>query len=213
MCPGTGSWNSIFPRVTGARANIRNLVRDGVGAGARGMLNTDWGDFGHYQHMGLSWHGYLFGAAQGWAGGTTSDRVFDAAFGPLFFGEGHEEIVKAFDDLARTNDLPGIPGINRSNTVLALFDDPLAGETVEGEEALPPTTLREIHTLSARAAAVCDLLAPGHRRELTLMEMASAGRMSAYAALKTVQGQLIRAVLRQVSTDRRVVADLDELIL
>ena len=117
------------------------------GGRGSGMLNTDWGDFGHYQQMGLSWHGYLFGAAQGWTGGTTGDEAFDAAFGPLFFGEEHEAIMKAFDQLARTNDLPGIPGINRSNTVLALFDDPLTGETVEGEEALPAGTLREMYAL------------------------------------------------------------------
>ena len=213
VCPGTGSWNSLFPRVNGARINIRNLVRDGVAAGAAGMLNTDWGDFGHYQHMGLSWHGYLFGAAQGWTGGTTSDEAFDAAFGPLFFGEEHEVIMEEFDRLARTNDLPGIPGINRSNTVLALFDDPLTGETVEGAGALPAGTLREMHTLSVRAAAVCDLLAPGNRRELTLHEMASAARLTAYAALKTLLGQLLRAILRQVSIDESLASELDEQIL
>jgi len=213
VCPGTGSWNSLFPRVSGARTNIRNLVRDGAAAGAAGMLNTDWGDFGHYQHMGLSWHGYLFGATQGWTGGTTSDKEFDAAFGPLFFGEEHEVIMEAFDQLARTNDLPGIPGINRSNTVLALFDDPLTGETVEGEDALPAGTLREMHSLGARAAAVCDLMAPGHRWELTLREMASAGRLIAYAALKTVLGQLIRAILRQASVDKDLASELDEQIL
>jgi len=212
VCPGTGSWNSIFPRVNGARTNIRNLVRDGVAAGAGGMLNTDWGDFGHYQHMGLSWHGYLFGAAQGWTGGTTSDEAFDAALGPLFFGEGHEEAMKALKDLAGTNDLPGIPGINRSNTVLALFEDPLVGDMVGGDEALPSATLREMHTLSARAAAVCDALAPGHRRELTLREMASAGRLTAYAAFKTLRGQLIRAILRQASGHRGLAADLGQQI-
>jgi hypothetical protein len=213
VCPGTGSWNSIFPRVNGARTNIRNLVRDGVAAGACGMLNTDWGDFGHLQHMGLSWHGYLFGAAQGWTGGTTNDEVFDAAMGPLFFGEGHKEIMKALDALARTNDLPGVPGVNRCHTVLALFDDPLTGEMVEGEEALPSTTLREMHTLSARAAAACERLAPGHQRELTLREMASAGRMTAHAALKTLQGQSGRAILRRASADRSLASDLDEQIL
>jgi len=212
VCPGTGSWNSIFPRLNGARTNIRNLVRDGVAAGACGMLNTDWGDFGHYQHMGLSWHGYLFGAAQGWTGGTMGDMAFDAAMGSLFFGEGHEHAMKALTDLARTNDLPGVPGINRSNTVLALFEDPLVGEMVEGDEALPFATVRELHTLSARAAAICDHLAPGHRRALTLREMASAGRMTAYAARKTLQGQLARALLRRASVDRSLAADLDEMI-
>jgi hypothetical protein len=199
VCPGTGSWNSLFPRISGARTNIRNMVREGMAAGAVGVLNTDWGDFGHYQHLGLSWHGYLLGAAQAWTGGTTSDEAFDAAFGPLFFGEEHGAIMEALELLARTNDLPGVQGINRSNTVLALFDDPLVGETVEGHEALPTETLREMHRLASRAAAICDALSPGHRRELTLREMASAADLTAYAALKTALGQRIRATLRQVS--------------
>lgn len=212
VCPGTGSWNSLFPRVGGARTNIRNLVRDGAAAGAGGMLNTDWGDFGHYQHLGLSWHGYLFGAAQGWTGGTTSDQAFDAAFGPLFFGTGHEAIVAAFDQLARTNDLPGVYRPNRSHTVLALFDDPLAGETVEGDDALPAETLREMHALAGEAADLCDALAPGHRRELTLREMASAARLTAFAALKTALGQRIRATLRQVSAGGAA-SEMDEQVL
>ncbi len=212
VCPGTGSWNSLFPRVNGARTNIRNLVRDGVAAGAVGMLNTDWGDFGHYQHLGLSWHGYLLGAAQGWTGGTTSDEAFDAAFGPLFFGEQHEEIMQALEQLAHTNDLPGVSGINRSNTVLALFDEPLTGETVEGDGALPMETLREMHGLAVRVEAVCDGVASGHRRELTLREMASAARLTDYAARKTLLGQLIRATLRQQSSSGDVLAEMDEQI-
>ncbi len=213
VCPGTGSWNSLFPRVSGARTNIRNLVRDGVAAGAVGMLNTDWGDFGHYQHLGLSWHGYLLGAAQGWTGGTTSDGAFDAAFGSLFFGVQQEEIMMAFEQLAHTNDLPGVPGINRSNTVLALFDDPLTGEMVAGDRALPLETLREMHGLAARAEAVCDAVASGHRRELTLREMASAARLTGYAVRKTLLGRLIRATLCQQGPRADVLAEMDEQII
>jgi len=176
------------------------------------MLNTDWGDFGHYQHQGLSWHGYVLGAAQGWTGGTTSDKAFDAAFGPLFFGAGHESIMEAFDHLAQTNDLPGVPGINRSHTVLALFDDPLVGETVEGDAALPMETLRELHNLSARAEAICDALAPGHRREITLREMASAAGLTAFGVRKTLLGQLIRAALRGAS-GKKLLAELDDQLL
>ena len=212
VCPGTGSWNSLFPRISGARVNIRNMVREGMAAGAVGMLNTDWGDFGHYQHLGLSWHGYILGAAQGWTGGTTSDEAFDSAFGPLFFGEEHPAIMEALDLLAHTNDLPGVPGINRSNTVLALFDDPLVGETVEGDEALPAETLREMHSLASQAAATCEALSPEHQRELTLREMASAADMIAHAALKTALGQRIRATLRKVAPGEPP-SELDEQIL
>jgi hexosaminidase len=195
VCPGVGSWNSLFPRLYGANINIRNFVRDGVAAGAEGMLNTDWGDFGHYQPLGLSWHGYVFGAAQGWTGGTTSDEEFDAAFGPLFFGKDHEVIMMALHDLARTNDLPGIHYANRSYTVLALFDEPLTGETVTGDGALPAETLINLQSLAKSAAITCDALSPDHPRELTLLEMAYTARLTAYAARKTARSQWIRADL------------------
>jgi len=199
VCPGVGSWNSIFPRLYGANVNIRNFVRDGVAAGAEGMLNTDWGDYGHYQHMGLSWHGYVFGAAQGWSGGTTNDDDFDAAFGPLFFGLDQKAIMEALHQLARTNDLPNVYRENRSHTVLALFDEPLTGATVEGEAALPAETLGDIRALAESAAATCDALALGHPRETMLREMASAARLTAYAARKTALAQAIRATLRQIA--------------
>jgi hexosaminidase len=208
VCPGVGSWNSLFPRLDGARVNIRNLVRDGVAAGAEGMLNTDWGDFGHYQHLGLSWHGYLLGAAQGWTGGTTGDEEYDAAFGALFLGPGQEAILEAMRELARTNDLPGVRGLNRSHTVLALFDEPLVGETVEGDEALAAATLREMQALSERAASTCEALAAGHPRERTLRELASAARLTAFAARKTALGQAIRANVRQAAVEPELAEEL-----
>ncbi len=222
VCPGVGSWNSLFPRLYGANVNIRNLVRDGVAAGAEGVLNTDWGDFGHYQYLGLSWYGYLFGAVQSWSGGTTGDDEFNAAFGPLFFGPHHEEIMAALHRLARTNDLPGVYRPNISLTALALFDEPLAGSTVEGEDALPEETLTQMRVLAEEAANILDGIAPGHPRELTLREMASSARLTAYAARKTALSQGIRRGLRDRSLSaehlydyimalKRLDAELEEL--
>ena len=201
VCPGVGSWNSIFPRLYGANVNIRNFVRDGVAAGAEGVLNTDWGDYGHYQPVGLSWYGYVFGAVQGWTGGTTDDEDFNLAFGPLFFGAGCAEIMVALHYLARTNDLPNVHRENRSHTILALFDEPLTGTTVEGEDALPAEALTQMRRLAEAAAAICDDLAPDHPRELTLSEMASAARLTGYAARKTALSQEICQGLRDPHLD------------
>jgi len=201
VCPGVGSWNSIFPRLYGANVNIRNLVRDGVAAGTEGVLNTDWGDHGHYQYMGLSWYGYVFGAAQGWTGGAMGDEDFEMAFGPLFFGPDHEAIMAALHQLARTNELPNVYRPNCSHTVLALFDDPLTGTTVVGEDALPAETLAEMRALAEDAAATLDAIAPGHPRQLTLCEMASAARLTAYAARKVALSQEIRQGLQDPDVD------------
>jgi hypothetical protein len=100
--------------------------------------------------------------------------------------------------LARTNELPGIPLPNRSRTVLALFDEPLTGETVFGADALSAQTLNELISLSESVLSVVRplLSKPGQPRRRFLQELVSTAQLTAYAARKTLLGQQIRAGLR-----------------
>jgi hypothetical protein len=66
---------------------------------------------------------------------------------------------------------------------------------------LPAATLLEMQVLSERAADICDAQAPGHPRERALREMASAARLTAYAARKTALGQSIRASVRKAAAE------------
>ena len=66
VCPGTSSWVTLFPRLHEAMGNITQMAHSGIKYGAEGLLNTDWGDGGHYNFMELSWPAYLFGAEQAW---------------------------------------------------------------------------------------------------------------------------------------------------
>jgi hexosaminidase len=70
VCPGTSSWNSLGGRWGNARANIRAAARDGLAAGAKGFLLTDWGDNGHWQQLPVSYPAYVYGAAAGWNPGS-----------------------------------------------------------------------------------------------------------------------------------------------
>jgi len=63
----TSSWNSIAGRTRNAIANIQNAAEKGLAAGASGFLITDWGDCGHWQHLSVSYLGFLYGAAVGWS--------------------------------------------------------------------------------------------------------------------------------------------------
>lgn len=97
-CPGTSSWVSLFPRLPEAMENIHGFAEAGRRYGADGLLNTDWGDGGHYNFMEFSWHGYLFGAEQGW--NTAADRsTFTARFAMLFLKSGDKALTKAIADL------------------------------------------------------------------------------------------------------------------
>ncbi len=97
-CPGTGSWSGLFPRLPEACANIAGFAAAGKKFGAQGLLNTDWGDGGHYNFMEYSWHGYVFGAEQGW--NTGADRKsFTKRFIEHFLGTPDPELASALDDL------------------------------------------------------------------------------------------------------------------
>jgi hexosaminidase len=72
-CPGTSSWGGMFPRIPNAEENIAGFAAAAKRNGADGLLNTDWGDGGHYNFMEYSWPGYVFGAEQAW--NTRADRA------------------------------------------------------------------------------------------------------------------------------------------
>ena len=59
VCPGTGNWNTLFPRLDGAVSNIVQLLREGMDAGADGMLLTDWNDHGAYAQPGPGYEDQL----------------------------------------------------------------------------------------------------------------------------------------------------------
>ncbi len=65
-CPSTASFGGLFPRLTVAMANIASAARTAERDGGAGLLNTVWGDGGHFHQPDCEWHGLLFGAEKSW---------------------------------------------------------------------------------------------------------------------------------------------------
>jgi len=209
VCPGTSSWNTLFPRIENANVNIRTLARLGTKYGAQGLLNTDWGDHGHYQPLGLSWYGYAYGAAQAWTGGETPDDLFDPAFGRLFWGPAGEEIVEIVRALGRLNTLPGMSRSNASNTIYALLDEPLLGEM---PQTIPPETLHAIQETCSDAERRLRRLLDQSRDALSLQEMIFSAQLIAYAARKVAVCGQVQEQLRAVAADESALPVLQEAI-
>jgi len=66
VCPGTSSWTTLAGRTQNCIANIQSAVEAGLEYGAIGVLNTDWGDLGHWQPLPVSYLGFAYGAASSW---------------------------------------------------------------------------------------------------------------------------------------------------
>jgi len=66
VCPGVNQWSSLAGSHDTAFVNIAKLIDFGVKYSAVGVLNTDWGDYGHINFLSASIPGMIFGAALSW---------------------------------------------------------------------------------------------------------------------------------------------------
>ncbi|NQT92712.1 MAG: family 20 glycosylhydrolase, partial [Lentisphaerae bacterium] len=80
VCPGTSSWQRHGTDLRNAMQNVARSSAIGRRCKVDGLLNTDWGDFGHRNPLGVSLHGYAHGAAHSWCGAKVDEDAFTDAF-------------------------------------------------------------------------------------------------------------------------------------
>lgn len=66
ICPGVSGWNQFMNYINNSFNNISRMIRYGVKYKAIGVLNTDWGDFGHINSIENSMPGMIYGADLSW---------------------------------------------------------------------------------------------------------------------------------------------------
>lgn len=66
VLPSTATYSSVAGRTARAIGNIRDAAFNGVKYGALGMVNTEWGDNGHWNSLTISTLGFAYGAAMSW---------------------------------------------------------------------------------------------------------------------------------------------------
>jgi hypothetical protein len=196
VCPGTSSWNCLFPRIENSLENITRYVDSGKRHGALGAIVTDWGDFGHYNLQGNSWFGYAWTAQQAWSG-DTEPRAFDRAFSRLLFGDGSGEAARLYRELGAVHDA-GFAIFNGSAIQLLYFDDLDTAFFIEGAS---PAALRRSRRRLERVRARIAAARPRFRREVTTWnELLLAADASLHAVRKAQAGGAYVAWRRNPAT-------------
>ncbi|GEM_PF-982211 len=130
VAPGTSSWNSIFPRMSNALSNIKELARQGSSYEARGFLTTDWGDYGHLNSLGLSFPCYIYAAEAGWSLSSVNlDDFLDKLTGVNYLNTRQKKTIKL---LNKSNE--GLTDPFKTYSLYAFFDDLIAGKSIAGKE-------------------------------------------------------------------------------
>lgn len=85
VCPGNNAWFSLIEFIDISVPNISKMVCSGYKNTALGMLNTNWGDYGHPAHIECSLYGTVFGASISWNTETKADEDFNKAVSRLVY--------------------------------------------------------------------------------------------------------------------------------
>ncbi len=86
VCPGTSSWEGFNERVQKETDNILNLTKYGVKYGAKGILNTNWGDIGNPASIDMAMYGLILGACAGWDTKTQATVDFKQFISKYYYG-------------------------------------------------------------------------------------------------------------------------------
>jgi hypothetical protein len=164
-----------------AELNIRRHAAAGRKHGAAGLLNTEWGDDGHFNVPAGSWHPIALGAAMAWNASAPDSETFDRAFGRLILGDGTGDVVRALRRASSASNLP---------RTWPTFYAPFPETVVEPE--WNDERLNRWRSTSRNAADVCATGGGRERpRDPDLQELEVACRINAMVAEKI---QLARAL-------------------
>lgn len=189
VSPGTSAWNCLFPRVANSEANIARWADAGRRHGATGLLNTDWGDFGHYNTLGGSLYAYAQGAQHAWSGAADA-ASFDRAFGREVFGEPSTGGARTFGQLYRRLGAvheAGFKIFNGSALQYLYFDGLERSYFLQhGDRAVLERSARRIEPVLRQIDRLADVSVVNDLGGLARFELAWAAHATALAIAKSL---------------------------
>lgn len=106
VCPGVQGWNQLINQYHTAYENISRMAGYGHNCHAMGLLNTDWGDFGHINHPEFSRIGMIYGAACSWNSHLLPEEELNRQISVLEFGDPSGTIVSLLATLSQQDAFP-----------------------------------------------------------------------------------------------------------
>lgn len=101
VCPGTRGWNHFVNELWESYENIARMCAYGRKYRALGVLNTDWGDYGHVGHPDFSVPGMIYGAAFSWGETAHGFDGLNRMISVLEFGDTSESFVGCLANVSR----------------------------------------------------------------------------------------------------------------
>lgn len=102
-CTGTSCWDNFIENIFISTGNISSFAAHAKKYNAMGILNTNWGDFGHVCAFGCNLYGLLFGAQKSWNEGAETGEDYEKAASFLLYGVRNFNMADTLRNLAKAS--------------------------------------------------------------------------------------------------------------
>lgn len=109
VCPGTSTWRSLIGRNKDAFENLKIAAIYGKENNAKGYLNTNWGDYGHWQPLSVCHPAMMVGAAYAWKYDETIPKKLELLLNKYVYIDATGNTAKAILKLGNAYTKVGIP--------------------------------------------------------------------------------------------------------
>ncbi len=99
-CPGVCGWNRWIPLYKDAYSNIKTMCMHAQKFKAIGILNTDWGDYGHINDPALSVPAVIYGASFSWNSEIIPFEEINADISKLEYNDDSGSLVDIMSELS-----------------------------------------------------------------------------------------------------------------
>ncbi len=96
LCPGACGWNTWVNKLKDSYENIKRMCSYAGKYGAIGILNTEWGDFGHINQLVFGIPGMIYAAAGSWSQELLSYEELNRQISILQYGDTSGRLLDLF---------------------------------------------------------------------------------------------------------------------
>jgi hypothetical protein len=196
VCPGTSSWLTHGSRLSNSMGNVKNFAAQGRRYHVEGLLNTDWGDQGHRNFLGVSLHSFAHGAAHAWHGKAVDETRFTENFCYHVFGQKTNRLAETLKLLGNTYITCGKQSRNESLLYHALVEPLLSAKplTRSSIDMMNPAGLQQILIQLSDAKLWPELpKSIGPFEKLAFRELKFAARMDYLASRRALTAKDLRS--------------------
>ncbi len=195
VCPGTSSWENFIENVDTSTGNISSFASHAKKYGALGILNTNWGDFGHVCAFNCNLYGMLYGAEKSWNAGANEDEEFETAASLLLYGVTKFNMIDTVRALGKASETCNWSRfvmwhsdncLNRKNTALSYGEGLSEADAIRNID-ICITEIQRLSSLGRDDAVITDLILASKALELMNREVLFANGVTGYEDKETLR--------------------------